>query len=457
MAIDGEGNARVMPNTIRLLDERFGRRARNYPDHTGHVLSSSIMDEVARTWSAELNEVSHLPGRQNDLSHTDLPTSLRFCQTAAVRFRGRGSEVWLPLLNLYYIVEKHREALLWSFIVARCDLDSDGSYSPTEREAMFAALGGNVEGDTLTFAAPIRPVSSEDHIASLQAANVSAPLETHFMWPSANGYPYVSSEDGDHLYPNYDGVNERFCSVSISECFGTARFFTAESGEEEEDQPIPTPEDLLKRVAFEQPRCGDCLMAGLLRASGERGFEAFLPPKSKQEGRSSVSSRRWWPFSARDVDNQETVPELGQLRQNWQEADLSLKAALASPSLQHTAGTASSSQWSSKRDFAVRLIQRYSYSFGDTPSSFNEMGDDVGWDTWLAWRMGEDSNPFIAINDHVTSSNATIQDGVRKVMHDWQEMMFPDPSPYELRATLDPVSPEAEPAPASASNDTIPH
>lgn len=61
MAIDGEGNARVMPNTIRHLDNRFGRRDRNYPDHVGYVLSTSMMDEVAKIWSEELKEVSLHP------------------------------------------------------------------------------------------------------------------------------------------------------------------------------------------------------------------------------------------------------------------------------------------------------------------------------------------------------------------------------------------------------------
>ena len=60
------------------------------------------------------------------------------------------------------------------------------------------------------------------------------------------------------------------------------------------------------------------------------------------------------------------------------------------------------------------------------------MGDDVGFDGWLAWKLGEDRNPFIAINDGVISRNQTILDGVRKVMMDWQEHMFPDPSPYEM-------------------------
>ena len=79
MTIDGEGNARVMANTVRLLgryssgyerrvshqckltmglkDKRFGRRDRNYPEHVAYSLSGPAMDEVARIWADELQQV----------------------------------------------------------------------------------------------------------------------------------------------------------------------------------------------------------------------------------------------------------------------------------------------------------------------------------------------------------------------------------------------------------------
>jgi hypothetical protein len=59
------------------------------------------------------------------------------------------------------------------------------------------------------------------------------------------------------------------------------------------------------------------------------------------------------------------------------------------------------------------------------------MTNDVGFDGWLAWKVKDDHNPFIAINDHVTSDNTTVLDSVRKVLMDWQKEMFPDPSPFE--------------------------
>lgn len=72
MAIDGEGNARVLPNTMKLIDDRFGRRDRNYPEHIAATLPAAMMDEVASTWAEELKEVCNsfvlqcpLPGFPN--------------------------------------------------------------------------------------------------------------------------------------------------------------------------------------------------------------------------------------------------------------------------------------------------------------------------------------------------------------------------------------------------------
>lgn len=376
MQIDGEGNGRVMPNTVRLLDQRFGRRDRNYADHTGHVLSTSMMQEVSRVWSKELHE------------------------TSQVRFRGSGPEVWLPLLTMYYLVEKHREALLWSFIVARSDTDGSGIIDEVEHERMLQDTAGRIDGDQITFATPNRPNNHTMLAEAVVSAGGSLPEETQYIWSSTNGYPYVSKEEGNSVFPTYDGQGE-FCSLSIKHCFGLP--------EQEVNATSPAglqASDLFKRIAFEQPRCGDCLMAGVLAKSGRNGLEAFLPAQDAKD----VST----------VKTQVTVPQLGEARDRWQEVDFSLAKALQTDH----------GRWS-RRDFIVRLLQRYAYTFGSTGSSFIEMTNDVGFDGWLAWKVKDDHNPFIAINDHVMSDNTTVLDSVRKVLMDWQKEMFPDPSPFE--------------------------
>lgn len=378
MRIDGEGNARVIPNTIRMLDDRFGQRSRSYPDHTAHVLSNPMMGEVSRVWAKELNE------------------------TSAVRFRGRGPEVWLPLLALYYTVERQREVLLWSFLMAKSDVDLSGSYSRQERMQIFTDLGGVLNEDTLSFTTPNRVNQPEFATSSLASAGMSSPKETTFTWTSADGYPYVSNGDTNHLFPDYDGQEEGFCSISITKCFGRGDFFNSE-----EERSVSS-EDTFKRVTFGEPRCGDCLIAALLTKSGQKGLEAFLPTAD----RSTETS----------LNTREIVPELGNFDRDWKQVDFSLRTALQP---KHRG-----SAWS-RRDLVVRLLQRYSYTLGETPSSFIELTDDVGFDGWLLWKVGSDHNPYIAINDHLMTTNLTLQNQVKVNFMDWQEANFPHPSPYE--------------------------
>ena len=63
--------------------------------------------------------------------------------SGAVRFRGagHGTALGLAFLASNYIIERHREALLWSFLIARSDRDSCGTYSTRERIAILQELG----------------------------------------------------------------------------------------------------------------------------------------------------------------------------------------------------------------------------------------------------------------------------------------------------------------------------
>ena len=259
-----------------------------------------------------------------------------FCrQTAQVRFRGRGPEYWLPLLTLYYIIEKQREALLWSFLIARNDPDNSSIYSHAERQALFADLQAKRDGDLLRFRSPIRQfTNSQMYRDTMQNAGSSLPNFTEYIWSSANAYPYVSGEGGNHVYPDYQHDSRPdYCTISVDECFGRADFFDEDMHEEMDAMKT------FGNIAFEHLKCGDCIMAGLLAASGDKGFEAFLPP---------VSNNQPDPYLTQSV-----VPELGGWNKSWQDLDYSRLRALETPY----------GEWDA-RDFCVRLIQRYSFAFG---------------------------------------------------------------------------------------------
>ena len=288
-----------------------------------------MMQEVTSIWGSDLKEVSH-----ESVIITEW--LMRDVQTAETRFRGRGAETYLPLLATLYNIEKHREALLWSFFMARSDKDGSGNYSIEERNAMQATLGGRRSDDQHGFRVPERFSFFGTYADHFDELGLEPPKETVYKWISRDGYFYMH---GLHrIFPTLDGRPSYFCKMSLSQCFGSEDFF-----DKFEDDGV-TSQWLFTNMAFENPRCGDCIIAGLLTASGKEGLEAFLPPKSHLEKL----------FPATIGDGRKHVPYMGGLNKSWQGLDFSPKAVL---------GT----HWT-PRDFVIRSLQRYSYTVGKSSS-----------------------------------------------------------------------------------------
>lgn len=55
-----------------------------------------------------------------------------FALTATHRFRAKGHDINAVFLTNHMTVERHREALLWSFVVARGDKNADGILDEAE-------------------------------------------------------------------------------------------------------------------------------------------------------------------------------------------------------------------------------------------------------------------------------------------------------------------------------------
>jgi len=200
---------------------------------------------------------------------------------------------------------------------------------------MLADLDGERDGDLLHFKTPSRTWDDKSHKDIIKKAGITVPNETTLYWSAMNGYPYVSGEEGNHVFPNYDGANPNFCTISIGECFGRSGFFDDDTVSKEET--TLNPEELLKRVAFDKVKCGDCMIGALLSQSGKRGFEAFLP-EQKDHTKSSK------------VDTQQEVTVIGGWNKHWQDTEFAIKKVVPKG-------------WN-RRDFAVRLIQRYTFSYG---------------------------------------------------------------------------------------------
>lgn len=243
------------------------------------------------------------------------------------------------MLSTLYIIEKHREAILWSYLVAAVDRDASGSYSYDERFAIRMVLQSVRKGDRLIVRKPNRPSTggAPYYAQRLVEAGLHEPFQTTYRWSSQDGYPYIGNLH--QLYPNLNGDNAHFCSMSLQKCFGRTDFFNEVLSD---DKPIMTPEELFKHQAFRKPSCGDCLIAALVTASGAQGLSAFLPAKDAMQARRQSSK------TAAEFE----VPFIGDFNLTWQDTDFSLRIALGD-------------RWK-PRDFSVRLIQRYSYTLGET-------------------------------------------------------------------------------------------
>lgn len=229
---------------------------------------------------------------------------------------------------------------MWSFVVGKTDTNRDGRIDLSERESLFrfAELASVEQETTEDFIKVGRPFRKSDYFnPSLQQAGLPAPKETDmFLSFASHGYPYLSQrKDHEYAYQYYDQwngggwadfseppSNDTYCEL-VETCFDI------------EGQTSPPSDLLFKQIAFERPECGNCLIAALLRISGHKGFEAFLPPASPFVGDSDDSSA---PGVSR------VLP----ITRTWEEADFSLRSVLPRDT--------------DLRQFCVRLLQRYPWT-----------------------------------------------------------------------------------------------
>lgn len=244
------------------------------------------------------------------------------------------------LVATYYMIEKHREALLWSFLVAAADEDGSGSYSYEERANMRQKIRATTKNGYLHVDEPDRPGTynrAAYYSDRLEDAHTKRPKETVYVWSSQDGYPFLGP--AKKTFRELTGVQTSFCHMPVERCFGHRDFFDEESSGEATFTRHLSPEELFKNMAFRNTGCGDCLIASLLSASGSHGLSAFLPEAEPIYRRQRPS-----------IDQTE-VPVIGNMSRDWESADFSLATSLRG-------------EWQA-RDFAVRLLQRYSYTLGN--------------------------------------------------------------------------------------------
>jgi Stealth protein CR3, conserved region 3 len=149
-----------------LLSSRFGQRARPYMVHVAKTISPSVLREIREIWGDE------------------------FFDTASHRFRGQ-RDVYTTFLHGHYLVERWRELLLWSWVVARVGGDDD-SLGEQERNVMWEEVGGSDVRDQIVVHLGMRHTLEKERIKeALKKSGEEEPVATQYVFCELCGFCVV--------------------------------------------------------------------------------------------------------------------------------------------------------------------------------------------------------------------------------------------------------------------------
>jgi hypothetical protein len=390
--------------SIHLLKKRFGTRQFPYPMHVHKALSKPLLIESKMMWKEEFEKASAERFRGGGLM-----ANSHMVSHISLLKRFPSNDPTLQLLN-GLTVERHREALLWSFLVSKIDTNGDGVLDPAEEEAAFTLMGTDGVSDITGRMRKRTTTNPEDIDKTLKAVSFPRPLSSKYLFSSMDGYSLSapSSEFEETTGILYRDAPPRFfpsskeklkkslrfstdyCKVSMNTCWPQGR-----GGDDVKTK------DVFTLFAFQEPSCGDCLIMHLVDQSGSGGLEAFLPDRNLSfpaQINSSIPS---------------DVPAHLPLGDDWTTLDFSLSAI---------AGI-NRANWN-RRDFSVALIQRYSHIIATSSAKFEQISSPSS--AKLSFRRLLQFKPaFICINDDIRSWRLN---QVKTLMSTFFETMWPSSS-----------------------------
>ncbi|KZT52281.1 hypothetical protein CALCODRAFT_558137 [Calocera cornea HHB12733] len=343
-----------------MLNARFGERQRPYVIHVAKGMSRPLVEELQLLFAPH------------------------FADTRQHAFRST-TDAYLGFLFPHFVVERHREALLWSFLVLKLGGDSD-EWGEQQMEDAWRLLGG-AEGDEyyadLEVARRPRATLAEGRVSRVLGEE---PRSTVYKFSSHDGYPYTLPSRPAHSFPVFPapapGAQHSAapaCTLEFELCLGT------------DGEPSAQASGVFKRVAFELPHCGDCLVTALVGQSGLLGLSAFLPDAE--------------PGAADGPLPEGLVPVLP-LTPTWQSADFTLSAILPP-------GPAPARP--PRRALALALLARYTYTLADTPLRFASLRTPSSAKQLLAAIDKDSALAMACMNDDIVSR----PDDVRRVVAEW--------------------------------------
>ncbi|ORY21754.1 hypothetical protein BCR39DRAFT_553054 [Naematelia encephala] len=362
-----------------ILSKRFPRRLRPYFAHVPKVITRGLHHEASLMFKEDLFVSSQRRFREMTFGEGDIQMQ------------------WL-LTSLR--VERWREALLWTYVVANLGtLERSGVWSDVARKDVMDMFGLAEDDDDV--------IKIEVHRGDrwtledgrmqkvFEQVGWEGPKATTFLFSSLDGHmPPIPK-------PGQDPSVHNTCILDLDRCFGT--FWSRL-----EDFSAP---DMFKRLAFQYPECGDCLIMALVTASGPLGLSAFFPSQ-KQE---YVNVR---PDTENPRPRYLPPPHLP-LTPTWHEADFSLESVLAN--------TALPGESVNLREYSMKLLSRYLYLSARSTSHFHMLKSPEHADQVFGMIQDNPSVSILGLNDD-------IEEGYEEVvekMNAWFELRWPRKAVWE--------------------------
>ncbi|EJD36697.1 hypothetical protein AURDEDRAFT_117016 [Auricularia subglabra TFB-10046 SS5] len=365
----------ALEKSSEIISRRFGYRSRPYPSHESKVVATPLFRELAALFPEALAE------------------------SARARVRSvTGSKVvnvHMMALYLHFVVERHREAVLWSWAVARLS-QVVAAGREDWAEVAWKDIGGTAKSKLVDVKARRRATLDKNHTMSVLGEFEGAYAARAYRFSSEDGYPYASLGDkGRKSWPDMKSVSDiadghpHFkCRVVRQRCFPTRDDIA--SGY--------SPVDLFKHIAFFDIACGDCIMTALVAQSGDVGLSAVLPKAGGER---------------KTFDEPPHLP----LVADWTDGNFSVESVVP-------AGA-------DLRAFSTQLIHRYRYVLGRIFSGFSmlknpqQAADEfkrLNRDIKSGW-MG-----VVCVNDDIVKGAPEVD----KLFRGWQEDHWPNRAQWEI-------------------------
>ncbi|KAJ7164315.1 hypothetical protein C8R46DRAFT_1220823 [Mycena filopes] len=347
---DGDGEWRSLGWSAHLLDERFGTRKRPYINHNARALSLPLLHELTLAFGEY------------------------FATTPLSQFRGahnvaREYEVNTIFMATHYVLERHREALLWSWVVAKWG-GSFGVLDRYQKWRMWRELGGG-DADGLVLRLQADRTTSDDVETNLRMAGVQPPRSMDPKRQADVAYSWLSM---DGFSADFHTLPKRV-ELKRSECIR---------------REAELAWNMFRRVLIESPTCGDRIIAALIHTS-KSGLGVFLPP----------------PSTSAPTDLSAKNPTI-----------LPLQFAKTAPPLPPN-----------PRAFAVRLFMRYAHVLGNAPAAFAPM-HSISKTAGMLKKADKQKNlTLMCLNDDLADGDQT---GVNILLREWFEKRWPEKLKCEL-------------------------